>query len=67
MWLEWPDRVDKYIDEAITKLTEERYFRFINMVYLVNEMFEEDVFELSRKQIKQWLEGNDTYTIYDPL
>ena len=43
MWLEWPDRVDKYIDEAITKLTEERYFRFINMVYLVNEMFEEEL------------------------
>ena len=24
MWLEWPNRVDKYFDEVITKLTKER-------------------------------------------
>ena len=44
MWLEWPDRVDKYFDKAIIKLTEERYYvRFVNMLYIENEMFEEEL------------------------
>ena len=27
----------------------------------------DDVFDLSRKQVKRWLEGNDTYTFIVPL
>lgn len=36
----------------------EKLFRFVK---------KEGVFELSRKQIKQWLEGNDTYTLHRPV
>lgn len=43
--LEWPDKIDKYFDEAITKLTEERYFCIFKLVYIVivNKMFEEEL------------------------
>ncbi|XP_041457505.1 uncharacterized protein LOC121409661 [Lytechinus variegatus] len=42
MWLEWPQKVDKYFDRAISKLDESRFFQFFNQVYNVQVLFEEE-------------------------
>ncbi|XP_072177056.1 uncharacterized protein [Diadema setosum] len=42
MWLPWGDLIDKYFDAALGKLTEERFFSFVNHVYNVEDMFDNE-------------------------
>ena len=42
MWMSWPEKVDNYFDAALNKLTEMRYFQFVNHAYNVWEMLEEE-------------------------
>ncbi|XP_071509498.1 uncharacterized protein [Diadema antillarum] len=49
MWLPWGDLIEKYFDAALGKLTEERFFSFVNHVYNVEDMFDDEQDECVRE------------------